>query len=49
MYFVEVDLGTEDLPYVKKIDSYVKYYASKAWIKEKWAGLGSPVFPRVLS
>ncbi|AGY47006.1 plasmid replication-relaxation protein [Bacillus phage CampHawk] len=50
MYFVEVDLGTEDLPYVKKkIDSYMKYYASKAWIREKWAGVfGSPVFPRVL-
>lgn len=50
MFFVEVDLGTEDLPYVKKkIDSYVKFYSSKAWMKEKWSSVfNPPTFPRVL-
>lgn len=49
-FFVEVDLGTEDIPYVKKkFDTYVNYYASKRWVGDEWARLfKTPVFPRVL-
>ncbi len=50
VFFIEVDLGTEDLPYIKKkIDSYTDYYLSKTWLKEKWARIfKNPKFPRVL-
>lgn len=50
LFFIEVDLGTEDMPYVKrKLDSYVDYYLSKEWLKEQWAQVFKiPTFPRVL-
>ena len=50
LFFIEVDLGTEDIPYVKrKIDSYVDYYTSRFWLKESWAKVfKTPTFPRVL-
>lgn len=47
---LEVDLGTEDIPYVKgKIDNYHKYYMSKEWTKLGWCSkFKNPKFPRVL-
>lgn len=50
LFFVEVDLGTEDIPYIKrKIKLYKDYYLSKSWIVEDWAKLFSvPTFPKVL-
>jgi hypothetical protein len=50
LFFIEVDLGTEDIPYVKrKLDSYSQYYMSKAWTRKDWAKIfKTPVFPRVL-
>lgn len=50
LLFIEVDLGTEDIPYVKrKIDSYKDFYISKRWHREKWAQVfKTPVFPQVL-
>jgi hypothetical protein len=50
LFFIEVDLGTEDIPYVKKkIDSYVDYYTSRAWLQQKWSRVFKiPTFPRVL-
>lgn len=50
MFFIEVDLGTEDIPYVKsKIDSYTDYYTSRAWVRQSWAKVfKTPTFPRVL-
>jgi hypothetical protein len=50
LFFIEVDMGTEDVPYIKnKINSYVDYYASKQWTKRQWAKLfKTPTFPRVL-
>jgi hypothetical protein len=50
LFFIEVDLGTEDIPYVKrKLDSYVDYYMSREWLKEPWARVFKiPTFPRVL-
>jgi len=49
-FFIEVDLGTEDLPYLKKkIDSYMSYKVSNQWHKEKWSRVfKSPKFPKVL-
>lgn len=50
VFFVEVDLGTEDIPYVKKkLDSYIDYYMSKRWVNTQWAKLfKTPTFPRIL-
>jgi hypothetical protein len=50
LFFIEVDLGTEDLPYVKgKIDNYGSYYLSKQWTKQDWAKMfKTPAFPRIL-
>lgn len=50
LLFIEVDLGTEDVEYVKaKLDSYRDYYMSKAWVSLEWAKIfKTPIFPRVL-
>lgn len=50
VFFIEIDLGTEDIPYIKrKINSYKDYYLSRNWIKEDWVKLFSiPTFPRIL-
>lgn len=50
VFFIEVDLGTEDIPYIKrKINLYKDYYLSKQWIMEDWVKLFSvPTFPRIL-
>lgn len=50
LFFIEVDLGTEDLPYVKdKMQGYVNYYMSKSWIREKWARVfKNPTYPQVI-
>ena len=50
LFFIEVDLGTEDIPYIKrKINSYKEYYLSRLWIGEIWAKLfENPTFPRIL-
>lgn len=50
LFFIEVDLGTEDIPYIKsKIDSYTDFYRSRAWINTPWAKLFKiPTFPRIL-
>lgn len=50
LFFIEVDLGTEDIPYIKtKIDNYKDYYLSKQWVATQWAKVfKSPVFPRIL-
>lgn len=47
---LEVDLGTEDIPYVKgKVDNYHKYYMSKEWTRLDWSRkFKNPHFPRVL-
>jgi len=49
-FIIEVDLGTENLPFLKKkIDSYRDYYLTKTWVGEPWARVfKTPVFPRVL-
>jgi len=50
VFFIEVDLGTEDIPYIKrKINQYKEYYISKQWIMESWEKLFIvPTFPRIL-
>ncbi|MNH31967.1 hypothetical protein D3C79_923800 [compost metagenome] len=50
LFFIEVDLGTEDIPYVKsKLESYKDYYMSRQWVAEPWAkAFKTPTFPRVL-
>lgn len=50
LFFIEVDMGTEDLGVVKnKLDNYVEYYLSKAWIKEEWnSKFKEPKFPRIM-
>ena len=50
LFFLEVDLGTEDTLYIKKkTDNYKDYYVSKRWYNEKWAQVfKTPVFPQVL-
>lgn len=50
LFFIEVDTGTEDMPYVKKkLDNYVDYYLSKTWTAESWSNLfKTPTFPRVI-
>lgn len=50
IFFIEMDLGTEDVPYVKsKLDLYVDYYMSRAWVSKPWAKtFKTPTFPRVL-
>lgn len=47
---IEVDLGTEDIPYIKnKIDNYHKYYMSKEWMSLDWSSrFKNPSFPRIL-
>jgi len=49
-FFIEIDLGTEDIPYIKrKINQYKDYYLSKKWIFEKWEELFKiPTFPKIL-
>lgn len=50
MFFIEVDLGTEDIPRLKhKLDLYTQYYLSKSWLQHDWAHIFHiPTFPRVL-
>lgn len=50
IFFIEVDMGTEDIPYVKaKLESYKDYYISRAWVNKPWAKMfKTPTFPRVL-
>ena len=50
LFFVEVDLGTEDTLYIKKkIDSYKDYNMSRRWHKEKWSQIfKTPTFPKIL-
>lgn len=50
LFFIEVDMGTEDIPYIKKkIDSYKELYLSKQWITQEWNKFfKNPTFPRVL-
>jgi Replication-relaxation len=50
LFCIEVDLGTEDVPYVKKkLSSYTDYYLSKMWLGTEWAKVfKTPTFPRVL-
>lgn len=50
LFYIEIDLGTEDIPYIKKkINSYKDYYLSKQWIMESWTQLfQKPTFPKIL-
>jgi len=50
VFYLEVDLGTEDIPYIKdKLDKYKEYYMSRAWVKEKWTkAFDVSPFPRML-
>lgn len=50
VFYIEVDLGTEDIPYIKrKINQYKDYYLSKQWLLEKWVELFEiPTFPHIL-
>lgn len=50
VFYIEVDLGTEDIPYIRdKLDKYKEYYMSRTWVKEKWTkAFSTPPFPRVL-
>jgi hypothetical protein len=50
LFFIEVDMGTEDIPYVKaKLDMYKDYYMSRQWVVKPWGKVfKTPTFPRVL-
>jgi hypothetical protein len=50
LFFIEVDMGTEDIPYIKdKLTNYTEYYSSRLWIQEKWARVfRSPSFPKLI-
>lgn len=50
VFHIEIDLGTEDIPYIKrKINQYKDYYLSKQWILEEWEQLFEiPTFPKIL-
>ncbi|MMZ43633.1 hypothetical protein D1872_51970 [compost metagenome] len=50
VFFIEVDMGTEDIPYIKsKLESYKDYYISQQWVTKPWARMfKTPTFPRVL-
>jgi hypothetical protein len=50
IFFIEADMGTEDIPYVKKkIEAYKDYYISNRWHSRPWnKTFKNPVFPRVL-
>lgn len=49
LMYIEIDQGTEDIPYVKnKLNSYMDYYISKRWLQEPWARvLSPPSFPGI--
>lgn len=50
LLIIEVDMGTEDVPYVKsKLELYKDYYISRQWVNKPWAKIfKTPTFPRVL-
>jgi len=50
VFFIEVDMGTEDIPYIKsKLEAYKDYYMSQQWVSKPWAKMfKTRTFPRVL-
>lgn len=49
-FFLEVDMGTEDIGIIReKVERYKQYYWSRAWMREKWVGLfKAPIFPSLI-
>lgn len=50
VFFIEVDMGTEDIPYIKnKLDVYRDLYLSHSWVNTDWCKkFKTPIFPRLM-